>query len=59
MYKMTKERIEENIRFCEYTKKELETVTLPAIRRKIRFYKNMLKKTQKEENEKNKNNNRK
>lgn len=54
-----KDRVEEEIRFCEYTKKELETVTLPAIRRKIRFYKNMLKKIQKEENEETKNNNRK
>ena len=40
---MTKERIEEEIKFCEYYKKEIETRTLPAIKRKIKFYKKMLK----------------
>lgn len=43
MYKMTKERIEENIRFCEYTLQELQTTTLPAIKRKIKLYRKMLK----------------
>lgn len=43
MYKITKEQIEENIRFCEYTLEELQTRTLPAIKRKIKFYRKMLK----------------